>query len=116
MNIYDDILVYGTTEVKHRIALRKLLNRLRQIGVTAKVIVDASPVGLGAMLVQTQNSGDDKVIAYASRSLNDAETRYSQIERECLAVHFGCTRFQMYLLGKNFHDIHGSQTFSPNAK
>ena len=64
--------------------------------------MDASPHGLGAMLVQTQKSGDDKVIAYASRSLNDAEKRYSQIERECLAFYFACIRFQMYLLGITF--------------
>ena len=79
-------------------------NVLGYFDVTAstKVIVDASPVGLGAMLVQTQQSGYNKVIAYGSRALNETEKRYSQIERECLAVHFGCTRFQMYLLGKTF--------------
>ena len=70
-----------------------------------KVIVDASPTGLGAMLVQTQRTGEDKVIAYASRSLNTAENNYSQIERECLGVYFTCIRFQMYLLGKMFTKI-----------
>ena len=49
------------------------------------VVVDSSPVGLGAILLQ-----DNKPVAYASRSLTDAETRYSQIEREALAVVFGC--------------------------
>ena len=52
--------------------------------------------------MQSQKPGHDKIVAYASQSLNEAEKRYSQIERECLAVHFGCVRFQMYLLGKNF--------------
>ena len=37
MNIYDDVLVYGGTEIKHRIALCKLLNRLRKIGRTANL-------------------------------------------------------------------------------
>ena len=72
------------------------------VNTETKVIVDASPVGLGAILVQTQNFGEDKVIAYASRSLNETEKRYSQIERECLSVYFACIRFQMYLLGKEF--------------
>ena len=67
-----------------------------------KVIVDASPSGLGAMLLQEQKDGNDKVIAYASRSLNQAEQRYGQLERECLAIYFGCIRFQMYLLGMSF--------------
>ena len=67
-----------------------------------KVIVDASPVGLGAMLVQMQKTGNNKVIAYASRSLNEVEQRYSQLVRESLAIYFGCIKFQMKLLGKSF--------------
>ena len=34
-----------------------------------------------------------------SRTLTDAERRYSQIERETLVVEFATTRVQMYLLG-----------------
>lgn len=49
------------------------------------MIVDASPLGLGALLTQ-----DGKVISYGSRVLNDVETRYSQTEREALAVVWGC--------------------------
>ena len=42
-----------------------------------KVPIDyASPVGLGALLVQ-----NDKVICYPSRVLSDVETRYSQSEK-----------------------------------
>lgn len=37
-----------------------------------RIIADASPVGLGAVLVQTQN-GEKRVISYASRSLSDVE-------------------------------------------
>ena len=70
------------------------------VNASTKIIADASPTGLGAMLVQTQRSGKEKVIAYASRSLNSPEKNYSQIERECLAIYFACIRFQMYLLGK----------------
>ena len=54
------------------------------------------------MLIQTQATGEDKVIAYASRALNKTEKRYSQIERECLAVYFACVKFRMYLIGKEF--------------
>lgn len=46
-----------------------------------KLIADASPFGLGAVLVQTQHGGD-RVIAYGHRSLSDIERRYSQTERE----------------------------------
>lgn len=47
----------------------------------SEVIVDASPVSLGALLVQ-----NGRVISYASRALTDVEQRYSQTEREMLAV------------------------------
>ena len=58
------------------------------------LVVDASPVGLGAMLVQ-----DGKVVSYASRSLSDVETRYSQTEREALAILWGCNHFHIYVYG-----------------
>ena len=40
-----------------------------------EIIVDASPVGLGAMLEQ-----DGRIVAFASRALTDTESRYSQTE------------------------------------
>ena len=57
--------------------------------------VDASTKGLGAAIVQ-----EDGTVAYASRALTSAETRYAQIEREMLAVVFGFTRFHKLLYGK----------------
>ena len=42
-----------------------------------------------------------KPIAFASKSLSDAETRYANIEREMLAVVFGCERFHTYVFGKS---------------
>ncbi|MCG7876437.1 MAG: RNase H-like domain-containing protein [Candidatus Thiodiazotropha endolucinida] len=56
---------------------------------------DASQSGLGAVLLQ-----DNKPVAYASRSMTDAETRYAQIEKELLAVLFGMERFHQYTYGK----------------
>ena len=59
--------------------------------------VDASSRGLGAVLIQ-----HGKPIAFASKSLSDCEQRYANIEREMLAVVFGCERFHMYVYGKSF--------------
>lgn len=65
------------------------------------VISDASPVGLGAVLVQ-KKEGENRVIAYASRSLTDVEKRYSQTEKEALGLVWSCEHFYMYLLGTKF--------------
>ena len=68
-----------------------------------EVIGDGSPTGVDGILTQLNpENKEKKVIAYVSRSLTDAETRYGQIEREALAIHFACLKFQIYLLGKPF--------------
>lgn len=64
---------------------------------TSTIQVDASGTGLGATLLQ-----NDMPIAFASKSLSPAETRYANIEREMLAVVFGCERFHNYIYGTRF--------------
>ena len=60
-----------------------------------KLQVDASKSGLGACVLQ-----DGHPIAYASGSLTQAEENYSLIEKELLAVVFGCERFNHYVYGR----------------
>ena len=69
--------------------------------VETQLKVDASPFGLG--VVQSEGSGDDlRPVAYVSRTFTDAERRYSQTEREALAVVWACERFHIYLYGQEF--------------
>ena len=72
------------------------------ISLETSLIVDAGPVGLGAILVQKQTDDTLRPVQFASRTLTDPETRYSQTEREALAVVFGCERFHLYLYGQHF--------------
>ena len=50
-----------------------------------EIILDASPVGLGAILTE-----DNKVLSCASRALTEIESRYSHTEREALAIVWAC--------------------------
>ncbi len=59
---------------------------------------DASGRGLGAVLLQ-----DGHPVCYASRSLTGAEQRYSNIERELLAVVWSLERFNYYVYAKPVH-------------
>ncbi len=59
--------------------------------------VDASGRGLGAALLQ-----GGRPVAFASKSLTSTEQRYANIEREMLAVVFGCKRFHTYVYGRPF--------------
>ena len=86
-------------------ALQKLKDALTSDAVMAyfdpeldtEIEVDASSVGLAGILPQA-----GKVIAYGSKSLTDVETRYSQTEREALAVVWACEHFDLYVRGNKF--------------
>lgn len=102
----DTIWSWGTNE---QLAFTKLKEKLSAASSltyfdgTLKIFltVDASPVGLGAILSQERHGKQD-IVAFASRALTPVEARYSQIERELLAAVWGTEHFHLYLYGTHF--------------
>ena len=87
--------------------IKKLLTNAPVMAYFAKdaktrLVTDASPVGLGAVLEQQQEDGSYRPVYYASRKLSNVEKRYSQFEREALAVRWACQKFYLYLYGIEF--------------
>ncbi|XP_064463440.1 uncharacterized protein K02A2.6-like [Ornithodoros turicata] len=86
---------------------QQCFEHLKQLLVTAPVLsyfdancpvtlsVDASSYGLGAVLLQ-----NDHPVAYASVSLTETQQRYSQIEKELLAVVFAAEHFHYFTYGR----------------
>ena len=58
--------------------------------------VDASSKGIGSVCMQ-----DDQPIAYASKTLTESQSSRAQIEKEMLAILFGCLKFKQYIYGKH---------------
>jgi hypothetical protein len=81
------------------------------------VTTNASGYAIGAILSQGK-LGCDKPIAYASRTLNEAELNYSTVEKELLAVVWACKHFRTYLLGRRFQIVtdHKGLTWIFNVK
>ena len=60
-----------------------------------KLDCDASSVGIRAVLSHVMETGEEKPIAYASRSLTKAKRNYSQMKREALSIVWGVKKFNV---------------------
>ena len=103
----NEPFVFGGEQKEAFRKLKQLLASSKTLGyydpeAETSAIADASPVGLGAVLVQKQK-GEPRIICYASRSLSDVERRYLQTEREALALVWACEKFHAYIYGLEFH-------------
>lgn len=106
--IRGDVATFGNEQEKAFNDLRETLaSSVLKLGHynpkdTTEVYVDASPVGLGAALVQRSASDKPRIIFLASKSLTATEKVYPQTQREALAVVWAVERFYLYLFGLHF--------------
>ena len=63
---------------------------------------DASDRGIGAVLSQCDDDGQDHPIGFFSKKLLLRQESYSTVEKECLAIKLGVQAFKVYLLGRTF--------------
>ena len=63
---------------------------------------DTSPYGVGAVLSHKWPNSMERPLAFVSRSLNDTEKKYAQIDRQALAFVFEVEEFHKYIFGQPF--------------
>ena len=63
---------------------------------------DASEVGIGAVLFHRYPNGSERPVANMSKTLDDTQRKYSQIQKEALAIVFAQRKFHQFLYGRKF--------------
>ena len=69
-----------------------------QVGISC----DAFNVGIGVVLFYRYLDGSERPISNVSKTLTPSQHRYSQIQKEVLAVVFGLKKFNQFLYGRKF--------------
>lgn len=91
--------------------------KIKQLLTTAPVLInpdfsrkffiqcDASDFGIGAVLVQLDDEGNERPVAFMSKKLNSSQRNYSVTEKECLAALEAINRFRCYIELQEFEVI-----------
>ena len=92
---------HAFTEIKDLISSSPVMVPF-SAGLETIVTSDASDRGAGAVLTQVQPGGEERPVAYWSRTFTDAETRYSVSEKEALSAVNAVEHWRIYLWGRSF--------------
>eukprot|EP00795_Rhopilema_esculentum_P010145 gene10145-18811_t len=128
-NIADDIIIFGKDVNEHNENLNACLRRLKELNLTlnfekCKFLKEnlefsgfifskegkrpdpkkiAVFVNAATPTTSTEpGSAQENIVAFASRSLSSVELRYSQTEKEALAIVWGIEHYHLYLFGSKF--------------
>lgn len=89
------------TELKTRLSSAPVLTAFdpkRKI----RLLTDASIIGIGAILSQIDENGNERVIGYFSKKISNTESRYTAYELECYAIVKAVKRFHVFIDGQHF--------------
>ena len=67
-----------------------------------KLYTDACDYAVGAILVQVDDSGTERVIQYVSHSFSSVKRRWATLEKEAYAVVYAISKLRPYLYGADF--------------
>ncbi|CAN6564249.1 unnamed protein product [Malus baccata var. baccata] len=76
-----------------------------QRGKPLKLYISASDKSIGSLLAQNNEGGKEQAVYYLSKILTEVETRYSPVERLCLALYFTANKLRHYMLPCHVHII-----------
>ena len=95
---------WDTNEEKAFQAVKKLLQSSRVLvhfdpSLPLILLCDASPYGLGVVLSHRMPTGEEKPVGFTSCTLTATKLKYSQWDKEALAIVFGVKKYHSYLYG-----------------
>ncbi|KAK2702427.1 hypothetical protein QYM36_018963, partial [Artemia franciscana] len=110
IHFVDDVIAMDKDPEDHLVTLAKALEKFREEPIlslpdfqTGQLVVttgtDASTKRIGAILSRIVN-GEERVIAYASRTLTPVESNYSATQLELLSIIHHMDKFRHYLVGR----------------
>ena len=78
-----------------------------------KLAVDASVIGVGAVLLQEDDNRIDEPVCYFSKKLDKHQYNYSTIEKEYLALNLALAHFEVYISSSAVHPINAFSNHNP---